>query len=228
MAIQMKEQSTPYLEGRPEEGFEPYRSVSKAAVSSLCLGLLTLVGLLFPAVLAVGLIGFLLGIIGYRNTRRFPDELTGKTPAIVGTVLCCVVAVAGTAMHLVIYATEVPEGYERVAFSELKARSDGADVPPPEVLDLDGKKVFIKGYVYPDGQKEGIKQFVLVPDMGTCCFGGQPKLTHMIEVSLVGALSIDYNMRKRGIAGILKVDPNLKPVDGLGGVYYRLIADLAK
>ncbi len=224
----MQEQTSPYMVSQPEAGFEPYRSVSKAAVSSLFLGLISLVGLLFPAILSLGLIGLFLGIVGYRSVRRFPEELTGKVPAILGILLCGMVFIGGTITHSVIYATEVPEGYERVAFSALKARSDGRDVPPPEVLDLDGKRIFIKGYIYPGAQKHGIKRFVLVPDLGTCCFGGQPKLTHMVEVTLEGALSIDYSMRKRRVAGTLRVDPRLKPVDGMGGVYYELIADYAK
>ena len=224
----MQENATTYLERRPEEGFEPYRSVSKAAVLSLLLGLLSMVGLLFPAVLSCAVLGLLFGILGYRSVRKFPKELTGKVPAVLGTLLCTVVLVGGVATHSVIYATEVPDGYERVSFSSLKSDGDGPDVPPPEAADLDGQKVFIKGYVYPDGQKSGIKQFVLVPDLGTCCFGGQPKLTHMVQVTLKGALAIDYNMQKRKLAGVLTVDRSLKPVDGLGGVYYQLAADIAK
>ena len=61
--------------------------------------------------------------------------------------------------------------------------------------------------------------------MGTCCFGGQPKLTDMIEVTLDEPLRIEYSMRKRKLAGIFKVDTQLKAIDGLGGVYYQLQAN---
>ena len=50
--------------------------------------------------------------------------------------------------------------------------------------ELDGKKVFIKGYMYPSSQMTGIREFVLCRDNGTCCFGGQPRLTDMIRVKL--------------------------------------------
>ena len=42
--------------------------------------------------------------------------------------------------------------------------------------------------------------------MGTCCFGGEPKLTDMIEVKLEGSLAIEYARRKRKLAGTFKVD----------------------
>lgn len=220
--------STTYMAGQPEEGFEPYRSISKAAVLSLIFGTLSAIGFLFPVLLSFAVIGLFFGILGHRNTRRFPNEITGRIPAILGTVLCLVVLVGGITTHSVIYATEVPDGYSRVSFSELKSENDGPDIPPADATELDGERVFIKGYVYPDGQKSGIKQFVLVPDLGTCCFGGQPKLTHMIQVTLRGSLSIDYTMQKRKLAGVLTVDNDLKPVSGLGGVYYQLAADIVK
>ena len=86
----------------------------------------------------------------------------------------------------------------------------------------------MKGYVYPDGQQYNIRDFILVKDMGTCCFGGQPPLTHMIEVSLQGENRVAYAMRKRKLAGILTVDTRLKPVTKLGGVYFRLEADYVR
>jgi len=88
--------------------------------------------------------------------------------------------------------------------------------------------VFIKGYVYPDGQQYNIKRFILIPDMGTCCFGGQPKLTDMVEVTLRDPLRTVFERRKRRLAGTLSVDLRLKPVSGLGGVYYRLDAEYVR
>jgi hypothetical protein len=224
----MQDDATAFMDSRPEEGFESYRSVSKPAVLSVILGLMSLIGLMFPALLILGLLGLVFGIIGFFQTRKFPDELTGRLPAILGSVLCAIVFVAGTATHSVIYATEVPDGYNRISFNSLKSNGEGPDVPPPEALDLNGEQVFLKGYMYPDGQKHRVKRFVLVPDLGTCCFGGQPKLTHMVQVTLTGALNIDYSLRARRLAGTLTVDQSLKPVSGVNGVYYELTANYVK
>jgi hypothetical protein len=97
-------------------------------------------------------------------------------------------------------------------------------------LDLDGKRVFIKGYVHPGVSDLGeIRRFILVPDMGTCCFGGQPALTDMVEVRITGERGVRYSQRKRKFAGTFRVAARLKQVaGGLTGGYYELDADYVK
>ena len=209
-----------------EEGFEPYRAISKAAVVSFVLSLLSVLGLYWAVFLVLALLATLLGVIGYRSVVRYPNELTGKTLAAVGTLIGGCLFVGGLAKHSYVYATEVPEGHVRISFAELQPDKNNPRMPvPPKALELDGKEIFVKGYLYPDGQKFNITRFVLVPDLGTCCFGGQPKLTDMIEVTLEEPLQTAYNMKKRKLAGELKVDMSLKPVSGVNGVYYQLKAD---
>lgn len=208
------------------EQFQPYRAVSKAAVVSLILGFLSLAGLLAPVMLVLPLIGIIFGAAGYFSVRRYPNELTGATLAKISTTVCLLLFVGGAGFHGYVYATEVPDGYERITFYELKPREESPELPfAPEALELDGKKVFVKGYVYPDGQQTNIRQFVLVPDMGTCCFGGQPALTDMIQVTLKDPHRVSYSRRQRKLGGILRVDSRKKPVSGLDGVYFQLEAD---
>jgi hypothetical protein len=203
-----------------------YRTVSRAAVLSPILGLFALAGFIFPSLLVLALAGIALAIVGYVNIRRYPDEYTGVVPAIMGLVICTLVGFGGATMHAVEYATEVPEGYERISFVDLNPADRNAPAVPPErAVALDGKKVFLKGYVYPDGQGSGIKRFVLIPDLGTCCFGGQPKMTDMVLVTLRDPQRTLYNQRKRKLTGILKVDPNMTPVTGVTGVFYQLDAE---
>ncbi|HRX80105.1 MAG TPA: DUF4190 domain-containing protein [Pirellulaceae bacterium] len=209
-----------------EEGFEPYRAISKSAVLSFILGLVAIIGLASPPFVLLALVSAILGITGYRSVVRYPNELTGKTLAIVGAVLGSTLFVSSIARHSYIYATEVPEGHIRISFADLQPDKNNPMMPvPPKALEFDGEKIFVKGYVYPDGQQYNIKRFVLVPDLGTCCFGGQPKLTDMIEVTLEEPLQTAYNMKKRKLAGELKVDMMLKPVSGVNGVYYQLKAN---
>jgi hypothetical protein len=73
-----------------------------------------------------------------------------------------------------------------------------------------------------------VKHFVLVPDMGTCCFGGQPKRnTDMIEVMVKEGEGIRYNTRVRKLAGTFLVDQP-RNVGELHGVMYAMQADQAK
>jgi hypothetical protein len=207
----------------------PYRAISKAAITSLILGVISSLGLAFPPFLILAALGLLLGIIALKNVYRYPEELSGKVPAFLGTLLSGLLVVGGTSLHCVIYVTEVPEGYLRISFADLQPSDERPDLPvPPAALELDGEQVFVKGYLYPDGQQRNIKRFVLVPDMGTCCFGGQPALTDMIEVTLEDPLRAVFARRKRKLGGILKVDTSLKPVNGLTGVYYQMTADYLK
>jgi hypothetical protein len=204
----------------------PYRVVSKSAVTSLALGLLSVGVILFPELLLLPALGVIFAVVALRAMRRYPEEITGKGIAVTGLTLGLFFLLGGSTMHAVIYATEVPPDHERVSFQSLRAPTGQPDFPPPEALELDGKKVFLRGYIHPSVEsRTALRRFILVPDLGTCCFGGQPPLTHMIEVTVKDPeAQVRYSMRRRGLAGVLHVDTRLKPVDGLQGVYYRLDA----
>jgi len=216
------------MDHETQEGFEPYRAVSKAAVVSLVLGALSALGLTAIQFLLIGPVGFVLGLLGWRSINRYPAELTGKPAAMVGTILSLFFLIAGVAKHTHEYATEVPEGYTRITFRELQPERRSQIPVPQRAVELNGKQVFVKGYLHANDQGENITQFVLVPDMGACCFGGQPKLTDMIQVTLDDPLVISYRVKKRKFTGVLKVDTRLKPVTGLNGVYYQLQSDWFK
>jgi hypothetical protein len=204
------------------------RRVAIIGVILLLPGCIWTVGMIPAPVLILPLIGSILGSLGLSNIRKYPAELTGKTAAGLGTILGVALFIGGIACHALIYSTEVPDGYERLSFDVLKAGAQMPDYPPPTAQEMDGKQVFIKGYIYPGQQRLGLKEFVLVPDIGTCCFGGSPKQTHMVEVILKKGLTLDYSMTKRRLAGVLRVNPTLQPVADRPGVYYQLMADYAK
>jgi hypothetical protein len=214
---------------RVAEELAPYRALCKSAVASLTLALLSISVVVTPVLLLLPALGVIAGLMALSRLRRYPDELTGRPLAWLGLALSVVVLLGGTALHASIYATEVPEGYRRITFDDLQPNEKGRELPvSPLALELNGQKTFIKGYVYPDGQRNNIKRFVLVADLGTCCFGGQPPLTHMIEVTLRDPYRVAYSMRKLKLGGTLKVDKRLKPLSGLGGVYFQLDADYVR
>lgn len=204
-----------------------YKAVSRAAIASLVLGVLAVLSVWFVPLILLPLVGLILGIAGIRNIRAFPGELTGTTIASMAIALNILFLIGSPALHIHTYMTEVPEGYVRSSFTELKSDAYGYDYPPPSALELDGKDVFLKGYIHPTSIVSGAAQkFILVPDLGTCCFGGQPKLTHMVEVTLSGDNFARYAQRQVKIAGTLHVDTQLKPIADLQGVYYQMDADV--
>jgi hypothetical protein len=52
---------------------------------------------------------------------------------------------------------------------------------PASVAALSGKAVDIVGYMIPYGDPDAVEEFVLVRDLGSCCFGQAPEPHHMIE-----------------------------------------------
>jgi hypothetical protein len=224
-----RESSDAYEPAESYEAYVPYRALSRAAVASVVMGLLGLSALTAVPLILLPALGLVLGVWGSRAIRRYPNEYSGRSLAIAGIVGNLLLLLGSSTLHAAIYVTEVPEGAMRISFADLQPSKRAPELPvPPEALDLDGKRIFVKGYVYPDGQQYNIRRFILVPDMGTCCFGGQPKLTDMIEVTLRDPHRTVYSRTKRKLAGVLRVDSNLKPVSGLNGVYYQLDADYVR
>jgi hypothetical protein len=228
-----------------EPEFAPYRAVSRSAVISV---ILAAVGL--PLVLiavysatyqygdalplgmtgaAFGLFALVLGIAGVTTIRRYPLEYTGGKLARLGLVAGLLLFATGSTVSAYTYVTEVPAGYTRVGFWELQPDRDRPDLPVgPKAIEVAGGKIFIKGYMHPGVASGGkVNHFILVPDMGTCCFGGQPKMTDMIEVVTAESEGVAYSRRRIKLAGTFDFMPPTQSL-GLNGVVFHLQADQVK
>ncbi len=212
---------------RSTEDYEQYRALSTIAVASLIVGLLSPMAILSWLLVTIPVVGVALSLFALVRTRRHRDELAGEKLAAVGLALSLLFAVAGPAWLTYVYLTEVPDGYERIAYADLQPdAAQAGQMVPPSALDLEGKKVFIKGYVYPGQRKDGIRQFLLVRDQGDCCFGGDPKITERIQVTLEEPLLLSYAPRIHKLGGTFHVEPRDQAIDGAaGGVLYHLKAD---
>jgi Protein of unknown function (DUF3299) len=228
VAMNQIEQNT--LEYESEAPELRYRAVSGMAVFSLVLSVLSLPCLVLPAEIGVLFMGgafmaFVLGVIAIRTIRMRPDEYLGGSVAWTGALVGITTLVVSVGWGLYVTATEVPEGYTRVSFGELQQNRKNPELPfAKRALELDGKRVYIKGYTASGDQKYGLKKFLLVKDLGTCCFGGEPNPTHMMNVTFSNNLTVDYGYSQRGVGGILHVDKQPR-LGKLGGVYFRLEAD---
>ncbi|MGE5190953.1 MAG: hypothetical protein ACM3U2_00510 [Deltaproteobacteria bacterium] len=194
----------------PAEEFA-YRPVPPLAPISLFLGFCGVSGFVGVPCLAVSAVGMLVGALALWQIRRAMGDLGGRGVALLGFTLSTLMLLAGSGYHAYAYATEVPQGFERVSFVELSKHlptfSEGKVAVPPEVEALDGKPIFIKGYMYPTGRLEGLSEFVLVKDTGQCCFGGQPKLTDMIVVKFEDGMTVKHRDQILvGVAGIFRAN----------------------
>lgn len=215
----------------PDFAENDFRSVSKAAVFSLLTGVLGISSFLFSPFFLLNLVAIVTGAIGLINILRYPNDLLGRKAAIVGLVLGGVCLVGSFAYHDYVYRTEVPEGYSRLTWRELQPKDANApsNAISKRALERTGENVFIRGYVYPSkGKKQGLKRLILVNSQGTCCFGGQPKLTHMMQVDINTESSVNYSLFSVALAGKFIVEDSLRAASDVGAVAYRLEADYVK
>ncbi len=194
----------------PAEEFA-YRPVPPLAPVSLFLGICAVSGFLGVPCLAIGVVGMLLGLIALWQIRRSSGDMGGKVVARLGVGLSVALFFAASGYHAYAYVTELPEGYLRVSFPELSKYQPITTVESgvkkvdfvPEVKQLDGKSIYIKGYMYPTRQRFDLSEFVLVKDTGQCCFGGQPKETDMIIVRFENGMTVNHREQQLvGIGGV--------------------------
>jgi hypothetical protein len=202
---------------------DDYRALSTAAVASLALGILSALALLDWALVLIPIAALALGLLALRQINRRRDEYTGRKLAIAGSGLALVFGIAGISWLSYTYATEVPDGFNRISYADLQPyQGDPPDRPPNEAQALEGKEVFIKGYVYPGERQDGITRFLLVRDQGECCFGGNPKVTDRILVSLSNPKGFRFSNKLFKVAGVFHVMPPAQAIDAKGAVLYRL------
>ncbi|TWU00160.1 hypothetical protein Pla108_11050 [Botrimarina colliarenosi] len=220
-----------------------YRSVHTFAVLGLLLGVLS-AALLFMARVSfestvlmapIPVAGLIVSLIALRGINAAPDLYAGKPLAQAGAALSALFLVLGVGYASVVYATEVPDGYERTSFIAMKpTESDvvNRDFIPKEVQEYikSGEPVFIKGYIRPDSIKfkQNLNNFLLVRDNQQCCFGDLSKVQYFdqIQVKLGTGLSTDYHSGLFRVGGVLKVAPG-DPRAGTP-LTYELVADYIK
>ncbi|HZL91639.1 MAG TPA: hypothetical protein VFB96_24930 [Pirellulaceae bacterium] len=239
MGTMIAEDSAPAV----TDALADYRTVSKSAIIAALLvlpagafvlySIATQLGLeALPGVLPLPLVGITLGVIALSAIRRYPNEYVGKPLALFALIGHLALLAVSVPSHAYIQATEVPEGYQAISFSQLQPDPEkGEAYMPRSAFDLTGKRVFIKGYIHPGVASAGkVDHFILVRDFGTCCFGGTPQPTHMMEVKIVNtAPRVKYSTHMVRLAGTFVATPP-QSADALGiqDVIYHLEADYVK
>lgn len=218
------------LKSHHEQEFQ-YRSVSKAAVASLVFAILGLTAFLSPIFVLLPALGTGFGFLALANFHRYPEELVGKAAAKIGLVVSLICLLTSFALHSYIYATEVPEGYQRITYAMLRSNPKTSLPYSEQAEELDGKKVFLKGYVRPSDKKTKLKNFILVGDFGECCFGGNPKISEVVAISILDDdTTVNYSFALRRIGGVFRLNPNTKITTekDIPQVFYEIEADHVK
>lgn len=209
-----------------------YKPIPPLAPVSALLGVCALSGLLSPLGVVFAVFGVVLGFVALQQIKKADGGLSGRLIALSGVLTSAVLLVGCVALHVYWYQTEVPEGHQRISFGLDISRKgfvfeDGQSRVHPDIAALDGKPLFLKGYMYPGTQLEDLTTFLLCRDNGDCCFGGQPKLTDMIKVKLTGDLKAQHMPHLVSVAGIFRLRDlrkagNLEPAFELEATQFGL------
>ncbi|MFM1769424.1 MAG: hypothetical protein RJA22_1953 [Verrucomicrobiota bacterium] len=116
---------------------------------------------------------------------------------------------------------EVYEYYSEGQAGRPLLKSD--DKIPPLIQAYDGRRVSVRGFALPLRLKKGrVIEFLLMRDLGTCCFGPQAQINHFMRVRFPEGADLDQNVVHR-VRGTLKVGETY--VQGYLTGIYNLEAD---
>ena len=221
----VQEMTTDTLD-RPEYGADDfnYRPMPPLVPVSMAFVCLSMLAGLSDLLLIVPLVGIVLAFISYYQISRSQGQLSGGLLAITNLVLMLLMFMAFGALHFHSYATEVPEGFIRKNFNKdisekgIQVTNQGIGIHP-DVAKLADQPIYLKGYMFPFRETQGLKTFVLCKDSGECCFGGQPKPTDMILINMQDGKTVNYHEKQLvGVAGTLRIEPTFDE-SGLRPIY---------
>jgi hypothetical protein len=186
-----------------------YRAVCHTAAASLALGVLSLVAFLSWYLAVVPVAAMVLGWRALRRIQRTPEELTGEGLAWGGIGLAALFWMLGCAWLLFARSSEVPYGYVRLSMEDLQPDPNiPVEEVPAAVLKLDGKKVYIKGYMQPTQPPSGVRRFLLSPTDEKCSYCPSPTRMQQIQIRLVPGMTTDFATRVIGVGGEFHVKEN--------------------
>lgn len=203
---------------------ERYRSVSAWAVGSLICGVLSALTAFGWVLALIPMLGIFLGLGALHRIDRAPDELTGVRVAKAGMVLSAVFWVLGYGCLTYLFFADTPPGYHRITYALLQPDpADKTHQPPPAARELEGKRVFVKGYMTPGRQNTGFSEFILVPVDNTCTYCmPNPKETELIQVKLIHGEKGRFTNRLIGVGGEFHIRSK---DDEEKGLLYQIRAD---
>jgi hypothetical protein len=100
---------------------------------------------------------------------------------------------------------EIPLSFGLLMKWEYDAKKNS---PPPEsVKKLDGRKVYIIGFMYPLQEDANIQNFCLLRSTQTCCYGPRPQYNQYIFVEMAKPTQF-HRLDPVSCVGFLRVDPS--------------------
>lgn len=201
-----------------------YRAISVLAVIAFVFSLFTPLMFLSNWFVICPLIGAVCGLFGLYNILSCPFDYTGRNFALAGIIFSIVLGIAAGGWGLWSYYYHVPYGYIQIDFMELR-RDEKTNQFPEHIVQIakEGRKIYIRGHMYPGRQLAGIQNFMLVRTVEHCKFcSPEQNPFDMISVHCLGDLRVPFRTRSVYIGGILHLTEDYR----YGELPYHIEADV--
>jgi hypothetical protein len=121
-------------------------------------------------------------------------------------------------------------GYIETTFDDLKFEMTKTELfdramLTPKVNALMGKKIRIRGYIFPTLRKTGLTRIVLVRDNMECCFGPGAALFDCILVTMAPGKTAEYSIRPVAVEGTIRLEELQGGPDGRPLAIYQMVGD---
>jgi hypothetical protein len=119
-------------------------------------------------------------------------------------------------------------GYIETTFDDLKFEMTKTELfnramLTPKVNALMGKKIRIRGYIFPTLRKTGLDRIVLVRDNMECCFGPGAALFDCILVTMAPGKTAEYTIRPVAVEGTIRLEELQGGPDGRPLAIYQMV-----
>ncbi|MDO4587819.1 MAG: DUF4190 domain-containing protein [Planctomycetia bacterium] len=211
-----------YDEVRPDEQTTDYKQIGPLAVGSVVAGLIAILGFFWLPFIIVAIVGTVFGILAFKKILNAPEEVGGFTLSSIGLALSVLVGISASIWQTWSFYHNAPPGYLVVNFDDMAIDSKTGKVSDT-IAALNGKKVYIKGFMYPTNRQSGIENFTMVRTLAHCKFcspGTNP--ADMIAVVMEKGMSVNFRANKPiYVGGIIEVNTEFQP----GEIPYRIQAN---
>jgi len=117
--------------------------------------------------------------------------------------------------------TIIDSSFDDIKFEMEKTDPFERSLLTPKIEELLGRRIRIRGFMFPTLKKRGLKQFVLVRDNLECCFGPGAALFDCILVHMKAGKTAEYSIRPIAVEGTLRLE-EIVGIDGTHLAIYRL------
>lgn len=149
------------------------------------------------------------------DASTLPDEKPS-----VSTDVAAAPANGASAEEARTFKVEGPESAIRVSFDDVDllkvmnldpVPADAPEHLPKWLRDLDGKRIRVRGFMFPPYQATDIRGFVLARDNQICCFGRKPKEYDLFDIFMRKGVTTHYiEGRPFDVVGLFRIKSEIE------------------